>query len=269
MDAQTLPALRPAPFPRRGTPAGRAEIHFHLLPGVDDGPADLDESIHVACLACLEGTVIVVATPHVRGDFVTDVQELPERVREVSEAIALEGIELEVLVGAELGHDMVGRLGQAELELLAQGPPGARWLLLETPFTGLDVDFAAAAGELRERGFACVLAHPERALGVLDDDCAALAAEIAEGAVAQINAGSFDGRHGIDARRAALALMERFPCVISSDAHGRRRVPSLSAGLRSAIAQGVRPDAAHRMVDAGPRTLLRDGLPLPAAVRAA
>ena len=73
----------------------------------------------------------------------------------------------------------------------------------------------------------------------------------------------------IDARRAGFALIERSPCVISSDAHGRRRVPSLSAGLRSAIAQGVRHDVAHRMVDDGPRALLRDGLKLPRAARAA
>jgi protein-tyrosine phosphatase len=236
---------------------------------VDDGPRDLDESIHLACLACLEGTVTVVATPHVRGDFLTDVSDLPDRVRELRDAIATEGIDLEILIGAELGHDMVGRLDQAELELLAQGPPGARWLLLESPFTGLDWQFAAAAGELRERGFAAVLAHPERALGVLDDGCAELADQIAEGSVVQLNAGSLDGRHGIDARRAAFALMERFPCVISSDAHGRRRVPALSSALRSAIGQGVRHESAHRMVDAGPRALLRDGLEVRAAARAA
>src|SRR5919198_4293605 len=92
MNAQALPALRPAPFPRRGERAGRAEIHFHLLPGVDDGPADLDEAVHVACLASLEGTVTVVATPHVRRDFVTDVSDLPDRTRDVSAVLAEGGI---------------------------------------------------------------------------------------------------------------------------------------------------------------------------------
>jgi tyrosine-protein phosphatase YwqE len=83
--------------------------------------------------------------------------------------------------------------------------------------------------------------------------------------VLQLNAGSLDGRHGIDARRAAFELIDRFPCVISSDAHGRRRRPALAAGLRAAVTQGVRHDAAHRMVDDGPRALLREGLALPLA----
>lgn len=265
MNAHPLPALRPAPFPRREIPAGRAEVHFHILPGLDDGPTDIDESLHLACLACLEGTATVVATPHVRGDFVTDVSDLPDRVGALRDELAAEGIALEVLCGGELGHDMVGRLDQCSLEMIAQGPPGARWLLLEAPYHGFGRDFTAAAGELRARGFACVVAHPERALGVLEDDCAALRAEVGAGTVLQLNAGSLDGRHGIDARRAALELIGRFPCVISSDAHGRRRRPALAAGLRSAITLGVRHDAAHRLVDAGPRALLNDGLRLPLA----
>lgn len=268
MNAPAFPALRPAPFPRRPAPVGRAEIHFHAIPGVDDGPADLDESIHIACLACLEGTVTAVATPHVRGDHLTDLSGLPDRLHEVRQALAEEGIGLDLLLGAELGHDVVGRLGREELELVAQGPPGARWLLLETPFAGIDGEFTAAADELRARGFACVLAHPERADGVLDDGCAELHLEAAAGSVLQINSGSLDGRHGIDARDAAFALIERFPCVISSDAHGRRRRPSLAAGLRAAVTQGVRHDVAHRMVDDGPRALLRDGLAVPLAVAA-
>jgi protein-tyrosine phosphatase len=260
MNAQMQPALRPAPFPRRAARAGRADIHFHLLPGVDDGPADMDEAVDLAILASMEGTATIVATPHVRGDFITDVSDLPDRVREVREAIADEGVDLEVLLGAELGHDMVGRLDQAELELLATGPPGARWLLVEAPFTGFDWEFAAATRELRERGFACVVAHPERALAALDDDCAALSAQVAEGAVLQLNAMSLDGRHGSAPQAAAVEMMWRFPCVVSSDAHGRRRTPALSVGLRAAITCGSRHDAAHRMVDAGPRTLVRDGL---------
>jgi protein-tyrosine phosphatase len=158
---------------------------------------------------------------------------------------------------------MVGRLTHDELESLAQGPRDARWLLLETPFAGITEEFTEAADELRSRGFACVLAHPERALGILGDGCAELHLEACAGSVLQLTAGSLEGRHGIDARRAAFTLLERFTCVISSDAHGRRRRPALAAGLRAAVTHGVRHDVAHRMVDDGPRALLRDGLVRP------
>src|SRR3954471_4136430 len=102
-----------------------ADIHFHLLPGVDDGPSSMDESVALAAAAVADGTSVVVATPHVRPGFLTDVSELPDRVRELEDRLAREQIGLAVRRGAELGHDMVGRLSQAELDSVAHGPLGA------------------------------------------------------------------------------------------------------------------------------------------------
>jgi protein-tyrosine phosphatase len=139
-----------------------ADLHFHLLPGVDDGPSEMEESIELARAAAAEGTDTVVATPHVRHDYVTDVLELQDRVAAVRAAIAAAGIELEVLGGGEVGHEMVERLGQHELEAIAQGPPGARWILVATPLGAIGDDFHAATVELRRRGFGVVVAYPER-----------------------------------------------------------------------------------------------------------
>jgi protein-tyrosine phosphatase len=161
------------------------DIHFHLLPGVDDGPETIEESIELAAAAFAEGTRTIVATPHIRSDFFTAVEELPERVREVEARLATEGIAMTVLRGGELGHDMVGRLGQPELELIAQGPPGGRWLLVETPFSGLGEDFGAATDELRDRGFGVVVAHPERAPDSDGSRWRALRHELAHGSVLQ------------------------------------------------------------------------------------
>src|SRR3954447_6703299 len=122
----------------------RTDIHFHLLPGVDDGPATLADSVDLARAAARDGTGTVVATPHVRSDFLTDVGQLRDRVREVKSALAADGVPVSVVQGAELGHDMVGRLRQDELDAIAQGPPRRRWLLVETPFTGIDSDFNRA-----------------------------------------------------------------------------------------------------------------------------
>src|SRR5690242_18925530 len=107
------------------------DVHFHLIPGVDDGPAILEDSLELAEAAVRDGSTTVVATPHVRGDFSTDVSELPERVRELQGAIDRAAIPLGVCRGAELGHDMVGRLDLDQLDTIALGPPGARWLLVE------------------------------------------------------------------------------------------------------------------------------------------
>ena len=58
---------------------------------------------------------------------------------------------VEVLPGGELSHQMVGRLSRAQLDAIAQGPAGRRWLLLEAPFHGIGGDYTEAADELRSQ----------------------------------------------------------------------------------------------------------------------
>lgn len=240
---------------------GRAEIHFHLLPGVDDGPATVADALALAHAAALDGTSTIVATPHVRSDFVTDVGELRDRVRAVKEALAREAIPVSVLPGGELGHDMVGRLRQAELEAIAQGPPRRRWLLLETPFEGLTRDFSAAAEELRDRGFGVVLAHPERSTGLLTEHRAGLDHELAAGSALQLNAFSLLGLHGEEARRTALWLVRLdLATAIASDAHGAVRAPALTRVLETARAHGLPNGVLRRLVDSAPRRLLARGV---------
>jgi protein-tyrosine phosphatase len=246
------------------------DIHFHLLPGVDDGPKTLEESVELAAAAVRDGSTTVVATPHVRGDFMTDVSDLPDRVREVQDAVDRAGIPLGICRGAELGHDMVGRLVQQELDSIALGPPAARWLLVETPFTGIDDEFAAATEELRDRGFGVVLAHPERGAGILAQSCAAVRHELAQGSALQVNALSLTGRHGDEPQAAAeRLLLEGHARLLGSDAHGEARAPALTAGVCSAVRLGLQPSAAAALVSSAPRQLLSRGIPARAVSAAA
>ena len=179
----------------------RADLHFHLLPGVDDGPAALSDSLELARAAVADGTTTVVATPHVRADLgITDADEIQDRVRELRSAIAAAGIMLDVRCGGELGHGLVGELDQDALDLLAQGPPGARWLLVEAPFEGIGGDFHDATAELRERGFGVLVAHPERSADAELDGARGLRAELAAGSLAKLNAQSLIGDHGAGRR---------------------------------------------------------------------
>jgi protein-tyrosine phosphatase len=205
-----------------------AEIHFHLLPGLDDGPPSIEASVELARAAAAEGTRTIVATPHVHRFYPIDVSSLPERVRHVAGRLRAERIPVEVLCGGELAPEMVARLTQPELELIAQGPPDNRWLLLEAPFSGLDDAFAAAADELRVRGFGVVVAHPERSLRNLQSDWRVLEHELRAGSAIQLTAWSLAGLYGERARAYALRLLHAAPLVaVASDAHGPERMPSL------------------------------------------
>ena len=237
------------------------ELHFHLLPGVDDGPGSLQESIELARAARADGTGTIVATPHVHPVHITDPLEISGYVGELSPH--LRGERVEVLAGGELADGMVERLSQRQLDAIAHGPPGRRWLLLEAPFRGLDAPYRAAADELRQRGFAVVVAHPERAM-VGSEARPVLEHELAAGSALQLTAWSFAGLYGERVRTVALRLLRSAPrVVIASDAHGGARAPSLRLAVDALVAAGERN--CERFVASGPRSLLEDGLAQPPA----
>ena len=249
----------------------RAELHFHLLPDVDDGPVDLDEAVELARLAVADGTSLVTVTPHVR-DLVRGgiLGELHARVREVAAALDGAGVALELRAGGELAHDDVAGLGDGELDAIAQGPPGARWVLLEAPLFGGDLDgFLAATAEVRARGFGTLIGHPERCVSLMQSEDA-VAAERRAGARLQVNGSSLIGRHGAAARAWGIELLRSGRAdLIASDAHRVTRPPVLAPALDALAGAGLSRAAAEAFVSTAPRALLRGGIAPARGARAA
>jgi protein-tyrosine phosphatase len=249
----------------------RIELHFHLLPGVDDGPSDLAEAVEVARLAVADGTSLVTVTPHARDLLGAGiVREVPARVAEVAQALRRAGVPLEVRTGAELAQEDLAALSDRDLEALAQGPPGRRWVLLEAPlFSGDLSGFLAAAAELRARGFGTLIGHPERCHPLMEAD-GALEAERRAGARVQVNGSSLTGRHGALTRERGIALLcTGLADLIASDAHRPARPPVMSAAVDALVAAGLPRPVAERFASAAPRALLRDGIAPVQGARAA
>ncbi len=233
------------------------DLHCHILPGVDDGPKTLEESLDYALTASRQGTERIVATPHVEH---VDVLDLPDRVAQLREALAAAGIELELDCGGELKPYSLGALSQEELETIAHGPPGRRWILLEVPFRGLGEELVAGADELRARGFAVLLAHPERASG-FRASVPLLRDQVERGAAVQLNVGPLTGAESPEREDAARRLLRAgLATAHATDAHPPGRPYTLRQGRQLAEAAGVRAGEVARLVDDAPRALLAQGL---------
>ena len=236
----------------------RTDLHCHILPGVDDGPDTMAESVAYAATVAGAGTTTVVATPHVE---LVDVHELSDRVAELGEALRADGVTLDLHVGGELKPMSVGGLSQSELELIAHGPPGARWLLYEVPFHGIDDEFTEGARELRERGFGLLLAHPERSRGILRQGGDRLQAEVRAGALVAANTDPLQGGEGPDRLAAAEQLIRRgVPDVLATDAHAPRRPFTLAMGYDAIVRATGRADVARRLTQDAPTRLLAEGI---------
>ena len=242
------------------------DLHLHLLPGVDDGPRTMATSlVHAAALAA-SGVHEATVTPHVgHPDFPVDVTEIAARTAALQAELDLAGIRLRLRPGGELHADAAHRLGRTELDLIAQGPRGARWVLLEAPFGGIDDHLLLAQRRLAALGYAAVVAHPERALGVLEDASRRRLDTLrTHGAVLQVNVDSLAGRHGVAAQRAAEALVREGEAgVLASDGHGGRRAHVLADGAERLRALGLAEKDVVRLTQTGPAALLRRGLVRP------
>ena len=240
------------------------DLHLHLLPGIDDGPADEAASLAFAARLAAEGVHEATVTPHVgHRDYRYDVTEIPLRTWALQAALDREGIPLRLHPGGEIFPGAATQLGFDELDVIAHGPVGARWVLLEVPFAGVDAGFLTACRHVRAHGFGLLIAHPERAAGLSTGGLALLRAELEAGALLQVNACSLLGRHGEEARSSAVRLVTSgLAYVVASDGHGcEGRDHSLRAGADQLRAIGTSEIQSRRLTAANPRFLLEHGMP--------
>jgi len=238
------------------------DLHSHILPGVDDGVATLEEARALARAVMADGATAIAATPHVREDWPTSADRMEEAVAALRMDFAEQGIGLEVLTGGEISLEQLETLGRDELRRFTLAG-SMRYLLVEFPYTGWPLGLESAIHDLGADGLIALLAHPERNRSVQEQP-ERLERVIGAGALVQLTASSVDGRGGTAARAAARRLLELgFAHVIASDAHN----PAVrEAGLSAAVAAIGDPALAQHLVQEVPAAIVA-GTPVPALPR--
>lgn len=212
----------------------------------------------MARAAVAEGIRIAAATPHVRDDYPTSPSEMERGVAQLREALAVEGVPLEVRTGGEIALDRLGLLGPDELTSFAlAGNPA--YLLLEFPYYGWPLELETRVFELRARGITAVIAHPERNAEVQAAP-ERLRRLVEQEALVQLTAASIDGRLGRSTRRTALRLLELgLAHLVASDAHA----PEVRAVGMKAAAAAIGDAELARWLTADVPAAIVDGEELP------
>jgi len=207
---------------------GLIDIHCHILPGLDEGPSTMEESLRMIEVAKKDGIAGIVATPHVvRGVY--------DNSREAIRAAAADlkaSSGYPVYPGAEvrIGPHLMDRLERACLPLMN----GGSHMLIELPSCGAppaDV-LDRILRNLSSHGVVPVFAHPERN-GVLSRNPPLMGRMLRLGALFQVTAMSVTGALGREARRAAMEMIELgLAHAVASDAHDTdKRPPLLSSAF--------------------------------------
>jgi protein-tyrosine phosphatase len=229
------------------------DLHCHILPALDDGAIDLSDSVAMARQAAADGIEIVCATPHIRPDHDVRIGELESRIGAVNEELGRVSLDVRVVRGGEVAEPGVLAAADEDLQQVTLGG-GGLWLLLEPRRGPLGREILDAVDGLRERGFRCVVAHPERHAGAGFREC--LEGLVERGALIQVTAAL------IAAGPAAPTMLELaghgLVHLLGSDAHSSHggRAVRLSDGLaRLAEVECVRPHIDWVARD-GPRAIV-------------
>jgi protein-tyrosine phosphatase len=204
------------------------DLHCHILPGIDDGPAYPGGAVAMARQAEADGIERVCATPHIRHDHDVRIHELADRVEDLNRELERDGCATRVLPGGELAESQAGGLSDGELAAITLGG-GGRWLLVEPAPGPLGRSLVSAVDRLAERGFGSVVAHPERHLGPDHEEILGTLRD--RGALIQLTADLFLRE---DTAPAMAELAERGFChLLASDSHSAEhgRPLRLSDGL--------------------------------------
>jgi len=195
------------------------DLHTHILPGIDDGAADVATAVAMCRALQQQGMTTVVATPHWHSPrFEVEHEAIQQAWATLFAAIKAQVPGLNLCLGAE--HHCSG-IEDAIAFVESIKPLGdSRLVLVELPDDHLPPATWATLFAVVRAGLRPILAHPERCRG-LRQQREQVAAFVDAGGLLQLTLGSFIGAHGWSMRWHAYRLLRRHPgaCVLASDSH--------------------------------------------------
>lgn len=233
------------------------DIHCHLLPGIDDGPATLEAALALAKALVDDGVTHVVATPHVfPGRFENRRSSIEDDFERFAETLRETGLPLALTWAGEvrLTPEVIDLLARDELPFVGQ-VGRQRTLLLEMPDGQIPLGSDRLVRHLLAQGVRPILVHPERNRAVMERPDR-LEPFIDMGCYLQLTAGSLVGDFGAKAQATSQALLALgWVQAVASDAHnlgGRRpRMGAAAAWLHKHHGAAL----AHRLTVTGPAAL--------------
>jgi protein-tyrosine phosphatase len=235
------------------------DIHCHVLPFVDDGAEDWEDSLAMARAAADDGIRQCVATPHWTGregeaeTFRTRLTELQDRLQQAD-------IPLRVHAGNEviLVPNLVDSLKAGSAFCLGE----SSYILLETAQLEYGAYIQQALFQIQSAGYRVILAHPER-MSKWHGNLGPLRDLMQRGCYLQMNGTSILGGFGRDVQKAAEVLVKRgWISILATDAHSPRSRPQILTPAVERVAALIGADKAQKMVvDHPSRVLCNEMLP--------
>jgi protein-tyrosine phosphatase len=203
-----------------------ADIHSHLLPGIDDGSQNMETSLQLIRGMKDLGFQKLITTPHIMWDMYQNTRQIIlEKLQQVRSKLQEQQIEIELLAAAEYFID------DHLAELLDQKEPlltfGSNFVLVEFSMASETFDLKEILFEMQIQGYQPVIAHPER-YSYLEKNKSFYTKLKDAGCFFQLNILSLSGYYGPTVMELAHYLVKnQFYDLVGSDLHHSRHLEAL------------------------------------------
>ncbi len=214
-----------------------SDWHCHILPGIDDGSQNEEQSLEMLHYYVQMGIKKIVATPHVRADFYKNTHEtITAASQKVQNLIQTHNLPLVLEASAEYYAD------ENFFELITHGqllPIENQYILFELPMQNASLWGVKLAEMLQKKGYTPLLAHPER-YRYWHNKPKEWSLWKNSGVCFQLNLLSLTGFYGASERRAAEQLLEAdYIDAVGTDAHGLRHLQKLSELTQNPLFENI------------------------------
>ncbi len=207
------------------------DLHCHLLPGVDDGPGTLEESLALCRIAVADGITHSIVTPHIHpGRWGNTKASIEHDCKALQRALDLHAIPLKLGFAGEvrLTDQIMRQVENDEIPFYGE-VDGYRIMLLEFPHGHIIPGSEKLVDWLLMRKIRPLIAHPERNRAVMRD-VGKIEPFVEMGCMLQLTGGSLLGIFGGPVEKAAHEILNKgWVDVVASDGHNKgARRPELS-----------------------------------------
>jgi len=206
------------------------DVHTHILPKLDDGASNIEQSIAIIRGLHALGYKKIIATPHVMNGFYNNSsEEILQSLQLLKTILRRHNIPVELEASAEyyLEEELFNLLDRREV--LPFGG-SKKYLLFEASFVIKPSSLIESALRIKQAGYIPVLAHPERYINL--NNIETLNRLLFNGILFQVNIGSLTGYYSKQAQEIAETLVRKnMVAFFGSNCHNEEQLKSIKSAF--------------------------------------
>ena len=233
------------------------DIHYHILPSVDDGARDIEETFKILNEACDAGFSDIFATSHyIEGEYEFNKTDREFIIEALTNKINEEGLDIKLHIGAEgyISNDFPKLIQAGCVPTLGN----SKYVLFELPLRAKVMYTEEVINKLLQLKLIPVIAHPERYELVQDDPNVAID-WVEAGALLQCNYASIIGRYGTNAKETLLKLLDADAVhFLGTDNHRASSIYTRMEDIKKEFRKKIGRDKFYELSELNPRCILNN-----------